>query len=146
MRRKVVLDASAVAKWYFREEESEEMRILRAKIVSGELEVHVPDLVFVELANVLRYARGASIADVVNGVKAAIALGMITHRFEQLLEKAAEIAFAKDLTIYDAVYSALAELEDAPLVTYDRELLAKVEKAQRAGDFLRSLSKDLAST
>jgi len=145
MRKKVVLDASAVAKWYLKEEESGEMRTLRAKIVSGELEVHVPDLIFVELANVLRCARGSSVADVVNGVKAAMALGMVVHGFEQLLEKAAEIAFAKDLTIYDAVYSALAELEDAALVTYDRELLAKVEKARRASDFLRSLSEDRVS-
>lgn len=139
-RRKVVLDASAVAKWYLKEEESREMRVLRASIVAGNLEAHVPDLVFVELANLLRYARGANAADVVGGVRAAMVLGMVVHSFEELLEKAVEIAFARDLTIYDSVYAALAELENAALVTYDRELLRKVEKARKASDLLREVS------
>jgi len=141
MRKRVVLDASAVAKWYFREEESEEMKALRTKIVTGEVEAHVPDLAFVELANVLRYAKGSSAAVVASGIRAAMVLGMRIHRFEELFEKAAEIAFAKNLTIYDATYVVLAELEDAPLVTYDRELLANVMRAQRASDLLRALEK-----
>ena len=141
MRKKVVLDASAIAKWYLREEESEEMKVLRTKILTGEVEAHVPDFAFVELANVLRYAKGSNAAVVAEGVRAAMALGMTVHRFEELFEKVAEIAFARDLTIYDAMYAALAELEDAALVTYDNKLLAKTGRAQRASDFLRALEK-----
>jgi predicted nucleic acid-binding protein len=139
MRKKVVLDASAIAKWYRREEESEEMKALRTKILTGEVEAHVPDFAFVELANVLR--KGSNAAVVAEGVRAAMALGMTVHRFEELFEKVAEIAFARDLTIYDAIYAALAELEDAALVTYDNKLLAKTGEAQRASDFLRALEK-----
>ncbi len=141
MTKRVVLDASAIAKWYLKEEESEEMKALRMKIVAGEVEAHVPDLAFVELANVLRYAKGSSVAVVANGIRAAMFLGMTVHRFEELFEKAVEIAFAKDLTIYDAIYAALAELKDAALVTYDRELLASVRRAQRASDLLQELKK-----
>ena len=104
MRKKVVLDASAIAKWYLREKESsEEMKVLRTKILTGEVEAHVPDFAFVELANVLRYAKGSNAAVVAEGVRAAMALGMTVHRFEELFEKVAEIAFARDLTIYDAI-------------------------------------------
>jgi predicted nucleic acid-binding protein len=84
---KVVLDASAVGKWYLIEEESEDMRKLRDEILIGEVEAHVPELIFIELANLLRYARGLSPEDVVEGVRAATSIGLIMHRFDELLEK-----------------------------------------------------------
>ncbi len=52
-------------------------------------------------------------------------IGLIVHDLEELLERAVEIAFENDLTVYDSVYVALAEIIDATLVTYDEELLGK---------------------
>lgn len=136
---KVVVDASAVAKWYIAEDESKEMRLLRGEILEGRVEAHVPNLIFVELANLLRYAIGLSSDDVINGVRAAMSIGLVVHSFEEVLEKAVEIAFRKDLTIYDSVYAALAEILDATLITYDDELLEKIKRSAKAGDFLKRL-------
>ncbi len=61
---KIVLDSSAAVKWFVREEESGEMEELLGKFLSGEVEFHSPELLLVELANVLRYAKGLTPGDV----------------------------------------------------------------------------------
>ena len=134
---RVVLDASAIAKWFLREEESEEMRKLLSGIVSGMLEAHVPSLAFVELANLLRYARGLTEEDVVKGVSAAMAIGLVKHEFEEVYDRAIRLAFEKKLTVYDAVYAALAEILDSYLITYDEQLLRVFPRAVRAGQLVR---------
>lgn len=118
----IVLDASAVLKWFLREEESEKMRLLLEKITSRELEVHVPELVFLEVANALRYAK-LSEEDVVEGMRALMMLGFHVHSFGEIFEDAVRIAFEGDLTIYDSIYLALSKRLGAPLVTYDPILL-----------------------
>ncbi|MCC6023521.1 MAG: type II toxin-antitoxin system VapC family toxin [Thaumarchaeota archaeon] len=128
----VVIDASAM-KWYLKEE----MRLLRSEILAGRVKAHVPSLVFIELANLLRYARGLSSGDVVNGVRAAMSIGLIVHDFEEVLERALSIAFERDLTVYDSIYAALAEALDASLITYDEKLLEKVDRSVKAGDMIR---------
>lgn len=136
---RVVLDASAIAKWYLVEEESREMKLLRGEVLAGRVEAHVPSLVFVELANLLRYARGLNVEDIVNGVRAAMSIGLVIHDFEELLDKAIEIAFAEDLTVYDALYATLAEVLNATLVTYDDRLLERVSKSAKASNVLKRL-------
>lgn len=136
---KVVIDASAAAKWFLREEGSEDMRAVRGLILEGALTALAPDLMLAELANVLRFAKGVGSEDVANAVRATLAIGVEVRSFADLVEAAARIAFEKGLTMYDAAYAALAEGEGARLVTYDRELLGKLEYAATAGDLLRSL-------
>jgi predicted nucleic acid-binding protein len=137
---KVVLDASAVGKWYLIEEESKDMRKLRDEILIGEVEAHVPELMLIELANLLRYARGLSPEDVVKGVRAAMSIGLIMHRFDELLEKAVEIAFKESLTVYDSTYVALTENLNAMLITYDDRLLKNVKRACKASEILSRLN------
>lgn len=57
MRNKLVLDASAAVKWFI-EEERKEMLMIRDKYANGQIKIYVPSLIFVELANALRYIRG----------------------------------------------------------------------------------------
>jgi predicted nucleic acid-binding protein len=137
---RVVLDASALAKWFLVEEESREMKTLRDKIIGGEIEAHVPGFVFVELANLLRYSRGLTPGDVTNGVAAAMSIGLVVHDFEEVLGEAVRIAFEKGLTIYDSIYVALAEKLDAVLVTYDKVLLRGVKRSQKASQLLETHS------
>lgn len=136
---RVVIDASAAAKWYLLEDGSEEMRVLRSHILSGSVEAHVPSLIFFELANLLRYTKGLSPEDVINGVRAAMSIGLIVHGLEELLERAVEIAFENDLTIYDSVYAALAEILGATLITFDSEILRRIKWSARAEEVLKLL-------
>jgi predicted nucleic acid-binding protein len=137
---RVVLDASALAKWFLVEEESREMRLLRDKIIGSEIEAHVPSLVFVELANLLRYSRGLTPGDVAEGVVAAMSIGLVVHDFVEVLGEAVSIAFEKGLTVYDSIYVALAERLDAVLVTYDKVLLREVKRSQKASQLLEAYS------
>ncbi|MEM0302113.1 MAG: type II toxin-antitoxin system VapC family toxin [Archaeoglobaceae archaeon] len=130
----IVLDASAAVKWFLREKESEEMKLLLEKIISKEFEVHVPELLFLEVANVLRYAK-LSEEDVIEGIKALMILDFSVHGFKELFEDAVEIAFEKGLTIYDSVYLALSMKLGAVLVTYDSILLKFGGK--KASDLIR---------
>ncbi len=132
----IVLDASAVAKWFVKEEGSSDMRTIRDEIASGELKGYAPDLVLIEIANLLRYSRGASPEDAINAVGS---LSILIHlkRSEEVLEEAIKLAFKRGITVYDSLYVALAMKIGAKLVTYDEKLLDKFEGiAITAGELL----------
>jgi len=133
----VVLDASAVAKWFLREEESEEMRSLREKLASGETEGYAPSLILVEVANLLRYAKNVTSDDVKKALRSLEILLRLVDDGE-LLFGAVDLAFQRTTTIYDSLYVELARRLDAYLVTYDEELLEKFEEiAVKASNLLR---------
>lgn len=54
----------------------------------------------------------------------------LEHLSEVLLERAASLALERDMSVYDALYAALAEAAGAPLVTADQELAQKVSGAE----------------
>ena len=122
----VVLDASAAAKWFIMEGDSSEMRLIRDAIASRRLEGYAPDLILIEIANLLRYSREATPEDALNAVGSLRVL-LYLWRSEELLEKAIELAFESGITVYDSLYVALATKLGAKLVTYDGELLEKFE-------------------
>ncbi len=92
--------------------------------------LHAPELLDLEVAQVLRRYERAKLLD---GIRAAAALRDLadlpierySHRL--LLPRAWELR--ANLTIYDAVYIALAELLEAPLLTGDASLVAANHRA-----------------
>ncbi len=134
---RAVLDASAALKWFVREEESEEMRELLSRHLSGELELHSPEFLLVELANALRYASGIGPADVLRAVEAVRSLHLKLVDDFELLGEAVELAFEGEVTVYDSLYVSLARRLGGRLITYDGELLRKFpELAVKASDLL----------
>jgi len=125
MQISLVLDASAVIKWFVEEDESNEMCKIRDLYLKGKALIYVPSLLFVELANALRYVKGLTPTDVINAVKALNLLRLNVVNDLNLLDKAVELAFNTDITVYDALYVALAKITNSELVTYDTELLSK---------------------
>jgi len=133
----VVLDASAVAKWFLVEDESGEMRSLREKLAGGEAEGYAPSLILVEVANLLRYARNVTSDDVKRALRSLEILLRLVDDGELLFD-AVDLAFQNTITIYDSLYVELARRLDAYLVTYHEELLEKFRgMAVRASDLLR---------
>ncbi len=131
MKISLVLDASAVVKWFVEEEESSKMRKIRDLYLNGKVIIYVPSLLFIELANALRYVEGLALRDVVNAVEALRALRINIVDNLSVLSNAIEIAFSHDTTVYDAIYVALAKATNSKLVTYDRELLNKFSDIAR---------------
>jgi len=143
VKTRLVLDASAVAKWFVEEEESREMRRIRDLYLNGRLTIYVPSLLFIELANALRYVEGLNSTDVINAVEALKSLRLEVVSDLEVLDKAIEEAFSHGITVYDAVYVALAKVTGSRLITYDKEMLSKFsDTAGKASQIIDEISHD----
>jgi predicted nucleic acid-binding protein len=116
----IVLDASAVLELLLGTPAGVEVS---ARVADAALALHVPHLVDVEVAQVLRrYVREAQLTgdDAANALGDLRDLNLTRHAHEPLLERVWELR--NNLSAYDAVYLALAETLDASLLTCDRRL------------------------
>jgi predicted nucleic acid-binding protein len=117
----IVLDASAAIEWLFKSPAGTEVD--RRLFSFAPVTLHVPHLLDVEIAQVLRrYVREKMIA-ASRGEEALqdlhdLPLNRYPH--DILMPRVWELRAV--LTAYDAVYVALAELLDAPLITCDRKI------------------------
>jgi predicted nucleic acid-binding protein len=125
-----ILDASVAVKWFAEQSEVERdtALALRARHTLGLIRFSVPMSFPLEVANALRFSHRFPESDVVTAVQTLDDLGLDIHPIQiDLLRKTVAIAFAYRLTVYDAVYVALAELLGFPLLTADEVLLNKTE-------------------
>ena len=116
----IVLDASAVLEMLLGTPAG---MAVAARVADAALALHVPHLVDVEVAQVLRrYVRDAQIAaeDAVAALRDLRDLNLTRHAHEPLLDRVWQLRH--NFSAYDAVYVALAEVLDASLVTCDRRL------------------------
>ena len=116
----IVLDASATIEWLLQSPAG--VRIEK-RIFSPSQSLHAPHLLDVEVAQVLRrYVREKTISEQ-RGEEALQDLGDLSlnrYPHDFLLQRVWELRAT--LTAYDAVYVALAELLDAPLLTCDSKI------------------------
>jgi len=99
--------------------------MVEAQIFSGRQALHAPHLIDVEVAQVLRrYVRERAVSETraQEALQNLLDLRMLRHRHASLLYRAWELRHP--LTAYDAVYIALAEALDAPLLTCDAKIAA----------------------
>jgi predicted nucleic acid-binding protein len=133
-----VVDASVGIKLFVDEAYSEQAHRLFEKLsIDPPVELHVPDLFFIECANILwkytlRYKRPVedSLADLAD-------LGRLALRVTStadLMEDALSLAVQTGLTAYDACYANLARRLDMPLVTADEPLCRAVPWAVWIGN------------
>ena len=115
----LVIDASAVVELLLSTPASAQVR----SHLTAEHTLHAPELLGVEVVSVLRrLVRGGHITD--HDAHAAVdtlsALGIETYEHQPFLRRCLELR--ESLTAYDALYVALAEALDAPLLTCDAKL------------------------
>jgi predicted nucleic acid-binding protein len=116
-----VLDTSVAVAWYLPEEFSRSARVYRDRFAAGAIRCVVPSLHFWEFGNVLRtYAKRHEIA-------AALAHEIFELHLDAGLEiaepdraRVLQVALDYDATVYDAVYIALAQDHDLPLLTAEK--------------------------
>ena len=116
----IVLDASAALELLL---VTDLGRALADRLLEPRESLHAPELVDLEVAQVLRRFERAKTLSAARAEQAlddlaALPLERYSHRL--LLRRAWELR--PNLTLYDAAYVALAELLDAPLLTCDAAL------------------------
>jgi predicted nucleic acid-binding protein len=122
----VVIDASVALKWFLADEPNAAQAFA---IVQGETMLIAPDILIAEVCNAAwRSARlGRITQDQVNEI--AVALPRFFDALigaADLAPRAVAIAGQLDHPVYDCLYVALAEAQEANLVTADTRLLGKL--------------------
>ena len=131
--KNVVLDASAAAKWFLQEENTQEAVRLRDAHIDGTISLAAPDLLIYEVANALNFHPKATLSDLNANLRELFELDLdlvapSTEYSSQILESARKFS----VTVYDASYVALSEMMATSLVTADNKLYEKISKAGRA--------------
>jgi predicted nucleic acid-binding protein len=116
----IVVDASALLESLLGTPNSD---AVEERLFQSQQPLHVPHLIDLEIAQVLRRYEAAGLIQLGHGHAALSVfaeLSLHRHSHHVLLPRVWELR--NNLTAYDAVYVALAEALDAPLVTRDRRL------------------------
>lgn len=125
-----VIDASVGVKLFLPEDFADRAQEFVAEALADRSRsLHVPDLFFVECANVLWKAvrrLGYPMSYAKANLKNLRMTGLLTTPTQQLAERAFEISCEYGISAYDACYVALAESLGAPLVTADNRLASKL--------------------
>jgi predicted nucleic acid-binding protein len=124
----LVIDASVASKWVLPEPDSEKAALLR-----GTERMIAPSLVAAEIGNALWKSgtRGDfPTAEAEHLLQVAVAHFARLVPTEDLAGSALRFAFDLRHPIYDCFYLALAEREDATLITADARLAATAKKAK----------------
>ena len=120
---KYVVDASVAVKWVVTEDDT----LVAMQLVTSGDELIAPDFVMIETANILWKKVRRKQIDTIQATTALTTVRLPFSRFVAsagLLERAVAIAFKLDHPVYDCLYLALADSEDAVLITADHRLVA----------------------
>jgi predicted nucleic acid-binding protein len=124
---RLLIDTSVLIKWFHSDGESEleQARALRSAHVTGELDVHMLDLAFYEVGNVLTRAlrwAATDVADQLDDLSAILGPPLVMT--PAWLRHAATLAGIHTLSFYDASWAAAAAELGVQLISADRRLLA----------------------
>ncbi len=121
-KQEKVVDASLVIKWFLKEENSDKALKIREDHISGKTLLIVPDLIFLEVTNALRYKK----LDIKKISYINKSLWEFQFKIQEIdkfiLDKAIENSIKYNITIYDALYVTLAQIHGTFLITADKEL------------------------
>lgn len=120
-----VIDASVLVKYVILAEYDDSVeRILSLHQESG-IQLVAPSFLLVECANVLwkdALRTGDPIEDVIAALNNLRGINISLVPQEDLLDDALRLAVEINITVYDALYCALARRENAEIITEDRRL------------------------
>ena len=130
--KKVVVDASVVAKWFFPEEHSR----AAGRLLSRRFQLIAPDLLAAEFGNLTwKRVRRREItpADAASLIKDFLRMPLALVSSGPLLSVALDLAVNTGRTVYDCLYLALALNQDAVFVTADKRLANALSALPLAG-------------
>jgi len=125
-----VLDTSVILKWFseFGENDLFQALQLRKAFLDGSIAFTVPELLFYELSNALRYNPSLSSKDVQAALDSVIDMGLVVKGVDKrVMAEAISIAFRYEVTVYDAYFLALSRMERKPLIIADYKFAERVK-------------------
>lgn len=128
--REFVLDTSVVLKWFSESGENDlpQAILLRQELLAGSVAFTVPELLFYELSNALRYNPSLSSKDVQEAVDSVLDMGLTVKGVDKrVMAEAIRIAFRYAVTVYDAYFLALSRMERKPLILADYKFVERVK-------------------
>lgn len=130
IKKKYILDASVIIKWYYFENESdlEIANYIHEKVIRDEIIIASPDLMIYEVLNFFIFKLKipySKIADMLSELNDII---FIISTDISIQKKAFELSRKIKNPIYDSVYLALSESLDCPLITADDKLKQAARK------------------
>ena len=121
-----VVDASVTVKWFIPEEGAEEALEIFQDHISGRDEIFVPDLLFYEVVNALRYKNSLEPEGVMQFIETLSQIQPIrVGADDDFLKTVYHLAREIDVSVYDASYLILAERLQCVFVTADQKLAQK---------------------
>ena len=125
----LVIDANVAIKWFVTENLQAEAR----RLLDGGQDLHAPDFLVVELANVAwkKAKRQEITRRQAEQISTACLDGVpVLHASSALAERALQIALDLDHPVYDCIYIACAEAVDGVLVTADEKMKKAAENTK----------------
>jgi len=127
--KKVVVDASVVARWFVKEEDYEKALEVRRDYERGLIDIIAPQLLIYEVTNALRYCPELEMKDIVDSAISLIHMQLDLRTMdEELVKRTVDAAYTYKASVYDSCYYALAKILKIKLLTADRKLYEKVHE------------------
>ncbi len=123
----VVLDASIIVKWFCEEEYTDIALRIRDRFFGQELDVVVPDLMFYEVSNAIRYNMVLSLEEKLELIEDIYSTDFeVVSSTKEIISEAMDSALDTDTTIYDNVYLAVGRFKRCNLITADKVFRNKI--------------------
>ena len=132
----LVIDASVVIKAYVPEILSDKAEEVMSRVAAGELVLLAPDLLYPETGNILwkkRRLHELTLAEVDEIADAISALPIKIEASRPVMPLAVTIAMQSGITVYDAMYVAVARIYETRMITADKKLVDALLKTEFSG-------------
>jgi predicted nucleic acid-binding protein len=125
-----IIDTSVVVKWFSEHNEGDldKALYLRNEVLENRCSITVPALMFYELTNALRYHPRFNHNDVKDAVRSVMEMGFDIRGIDiNVVTRAIEVGFKHNITVYDAYFLALSQIEKIPLITADKKFIRRIK-------------------
>lgn len=129
----LIIDASVVIKFYIPEILSDKSAEVMSRVADGELMLCAPDLLYPETGNILWKKQGRhelTPVEVDEIVDAITALPIKIEPSMPVMPLAVSIAMQSGITVYDAMYVAVARIYETRMITADKKLMDALVKTE----------------
>jgi predicted nucleic acid-binding protein len=124
---KYVIDTSVAVKWFIVQPHYELAVDILYEFESAQCEIFVPSLIYVEFTNVIwKYSKFSNVENVDSLLSRFLSLDLKVKPTTYLLNEALNIAIQFQISVYDAVFIALAKELEIFFITADEKLVNAV--------------------